>query len=91
MLLDIVCTIFMGLDLSEEARDFVDVYDKFLEKLNSPADRERLKQLQPKDAYGDSIFNELREASHRFQETLTSAFFIKETPLRDFTRKYGVF
>jgi predicted nucleotidyltransferase len=89
--LDVVCKIFMELELFEEAKDILDVYALFLERLNNPKIRKKLANLHPKDIDTDQSFTELRDASHKYQTALTNAFFIKDTPLRDFTIKYGVF
>ena len=73
------------------AGEFFDHYDKFLQLLNDKTKREELEHLHEKNAYGNIIFEEARELSHEFHNTLTKIFFIEKSDLKEFTIQFGVF
>lgn len=81
---------FFG-ELSVPAGKLFGAYDEFLGLLNDPERRERLNRLAPDAADDDAAYAEVRNTGTRFQEALTSIFFDSETPLRELTRRYGVF
>jgi hypothetical protein len=89
--LDIVVLGFQTLGLVNEAKQFLNYYESFLHSMHDPNKREQLSKLEPKDVYNDSVFLELRDLSHGFQQVMDSVFFDKDTELKMFTRKYGVF
>jgi hypothetical protein len=75
-------------------RDLVELYsayNEFLGLLNDAAFRDNLKNLSVSGAYGNKQFEHARDISHKFQQALTSIFLIKDSKLRDFTIKYGLF
>lgn len=69
----------------------LDLYDQFLDWINDPDNRKHLCGLSPAKAYEDRDFLRLRDLSHEFQAGLTEAFFQRESALREFTIKFGVF
>lgn len=77
-------------DLSGCAKDLFGAYDDFLCTL-SDRRREHLKELTPAAAGEDGVFAEAREVGQRFQDALTRMFFESDTPLRELTKRYGVF
>jgi hypothetical protein len=66
-------------------------YDQFLGLLNNNDFRNSLKNLSVSEAYGNAQFEEARKISHAFQEALTSIFLLKDSKLKEFTIKYGLF
>jgi predicted nucleotidyltransferase len=79
------------LDITQECCDFLDSYESFLGKLNTPEVRERLEKLDERQVYGDRIFMDCREISHQLQKTLNKICFEETSPLREFIFEYGVF
>lgn len=66
-------------------------YDAFLDLLNDEDKRRHLKELPETDASSDSVFNEVRDIGHKFQEALTKVFFEENPELTEYTQTYGVF
>jgi predicted nucleotidyltransferase len=89
--LEIVSRELSRLSLTKEAGQLLDVYDEFLKLLNDRDVRTRLETLRPDEVYSDEAFLSARELSHRFQDVLTAIFFDKDTALREFNKRYGVF
>ena len=78
--------------LDETARKLFDAYDKFLAILNDEAKRKHLDELARESVAGDEIYENVRDLSHRFQESLDGMFFDQtETDIPKLTRIYGVF
>jgi predicted nucleotidyltransferase len=69
----------------------LNAYNRFLELLNDNTLREKIKKLPMKDVYLDKEFLEARNNAHLFQEALDHIFFNEDTPLKQFTLKYGLF
>ena len=91
--LDIVAgtVLLYGEPLLAPAAELFAAYDRFLALLGDPVSRNRLKDLPPEDATTDPVYAEVRELGKHFQDALTRMFFDADTPLRELTRKYGVF
>ena len=66
-------------------------YNSYLAQLNNIEFREHLQNIDMHDAYGDEKFEEARGNSHDFQDALNKIFFEENTPIKDFTLKYGFF
>ncbi len=65
-------------------------YDSFLEAINDDSKRKQLQELRSDAAESSTIFNEMRECSHAFQDALTEMFF-ENRSLFSLIRTYGVF
>ncbi len=89
--LEILAGFLLKYDLKDIAVDLFDSYDYFLSVLNNEDKRKHLEGLSPKAIKGDKLYQELREKAHIYQGALTKMFFNEETPLKDFTIKFGVF
>jgi len=76
---------------NQTAIELLNEYDWFLGVLNDDEKRGHLEALCPEDAYGDPLFDECREVSHRFQDAPAHLFFDDHERLRKFTTTYGVF
>lgn len=81
---------FFG-ETSGAAGKLFGAYDEFLAILNDGDKRKHLDRLPPQEADSDPVYATVREIGARFQEALTSIFFDRDTPLRELTRRYGVF
>lgn len=66
-------------------------YDMFLGILQNNSKRKSLMNLRPEQIDSNKLFQSLRLEGHKFQKSLIELFFEKGTPLRDFTKQYGVF
>jgi hypothetical protein len=77
--------------ISVPAGKLFGAYDEFLAILNDRDTRDHLKNLPPEAADDDAVYAKVREIGARFQDALTSIFFDSDTPLRELTRRYGVF
>lgn len=69
----------------------LDSYNNFLGMLNDDDLRDYIKKLPMKDVYTDAKFLKARNNAHTFQEALDKIFFYEDTPLKEFTLKYGLF
>jgi len=69
----------------------LDTYDNFLGMLNDDKLREDIQNLPMEDVYNDKEFLKARKNAHLFQEDLNQIFFYEDTPLKQFTIKYGLF
>ena len=79
------------LGLASQAADILTRYDDFLQRLDKADVRSHLGCLPARQIYRDQQFLELREISHQFQDALDEVFFNRNTNLREFTLRYGVF
>jgi predicted nucleotidyltransferase len=77
--------------VSGPAVELFTAYDEFLGLLGDAERRAQLDGLKPADADTDPVYRSVRELGTRFQEALTEIFFTCDTPVRDLTRRYGVF
>ena len=66
-------------------------YDAFLGVLRDDQKRAHLENLQPEAQNGDSMYQELRDASHKFRDAVLTLFFDEGTGLSQLTRIYGIF
>jgi hypothetical protein len=73
------------------ADDIFSSYNHFLATLADPAARASLESVQFDGAPDDPTYTELREASRRFRNGVTSLFFDEHPHLRNLIREYGVF
>ena len=88
---EIVARELVSVGLDEEAAKLFDIYDDFIAQLDDNDQRKALDRVTPAEAYSDPTFQKFRKMSQSFQNILTSVFFEKDTELRKFTLKYGVF
>lgn len=78
--------------LDETARTLFDTYDEFLAQLDNPVNRDRLEALERHQVSNDSLYKDMRELSHTFQDALTHLFLEENgTRLWELTKVYGVF
>ena len=89
--LNIITWTLVQLGLEDECCELLDCYEEYLLKIDDKTLREKLEKLEPKDVYEDACFLECREISHRLQGVFNKICFEEESPLRDFTKEYGVF
>jgi hypothetical protein len=91
--LDIVARVLLFYfgKVSGPAVELFSAYDEFLSLLGDEERRTRLDKLKPAEADGDPVYKDVRELGMRFQGALTEIFFTCDTPVRDLTRRYGVF
>jgi len=75
----------------ETSNTILSAYDTFLERLNEPDSRKILSELPIDRSYSDSLFSDLREASHQFQDGLNAMFFDDDERVHALMRMYGVF
>jgi hypothetical protein len=66
-------------------------YDSFLAALDDPNARQHLEKIDYATSKNDPQFKDLRETSHRFQESLKTFFFETNDSLRDLMQEYAVF
>lgn len=78
-------------EISGAAGKLFGAYEEFLGLLNDRDRRDHLNELPPEKADDDAEYVKVRELGARFQDALTTIFFDSETPLRELTRRYGVF
>lgn len=78
-------------ELSGPGARLFGAYDEFLGLLNDEDRRKRLKELRPEEADSDPVYAEARALGARFQDALTEIFLTRDTPVRELTRRYGVF
>jgi hypothetical protein len=69
----------------------LDCYDAYLKIINDSDKRLHLASLDMDKVYGDSIFEDARDISHKFQEQLNKIFIRDSGSISEFTLKYGVF
>jgi predicted nucleotidyltransferase len=77
--------------LSAPAAALFSAYDEFLGLLNDTKWRTRLKKLKPAEAENDPDYRVVRELGGRFENALAEIFFDRDTPVRELTRRYGLF
>jgi predicted nucleotidyltransferase len=66
-------------------------YDAFLGLLSDTEARNRLDELRPEEALGDSLFKKTRDIGNRFQDGLSALFFDSDRDLKEAAQRYGVF
>ncbi len=76
---------------SECAAPVFDSYDRFLSALHDEKSRNALEEVDFNDASASSVYNELRDGSHRFRAGIDDLFFEKDLKLRQLIRDFGVF
>jgi len=76
---------------SPSARALLDSYEAFLSLLENEELRKHLDNLKIEQARGDSVFQEVRQMGHSFQDALTRILFDESKEVRDLVRKYGIF
>lgn len=76
---------------NETCKTLFDSYDLFVDKLNDPEVRVRLKELKSSDAESSELFQKMRTVSHNFQDALTTLFFETNKDLTKLVQTYGVF
>lgn len=91
--LDIVAGVMLHYfgEISGPAARLFGAYDEFLGLLSDGERRTHLKGLSAGDADQDPVYESVRDLGARFQDALTEIFFTCDTPVRDLTRRYGVF
>jgi len=79
--------------LKTPAIKMFDAYEDFLLLLNDDDKRRHLENLAKDDVPTDSLYADVRQLGHRFQDSLDQIFFNPEdrTGLYELTRTYGVF
>jgi hypothetical protein len=88
--LEIVSRFLYGQN-SPSARALLDSYEAFLALLENEELRKHLDNLKIEQARGDSVFQEVRQMGHSFQDALTRILFDESKEVRDLVRKYGIF
>lgn len=88
---DTLAQALLGAESRGDLLHILDAYDRFLAMLSDEDARKRLERLRFDDAGHDSLFVEIRDLSHTFQEGLTDLFFDSDDKLRSLVIKYGVF
>ena len=66
-------------------------YDEFLGLLNDKEKRDELTNLEMLEVYNNKVFIESREITNRFQDALNNIFIIKDSKIKEFTLRYGIF
>jgi predicted nucleotidyltransferase len=89
--IEVLAQALLRVDRCEDLAGVVDAYDRFLAILADEDARKHLEELKFEEAGDDSLFTEIRELSHVFQEGLTELFFEADDKLRGLVVKYGVF
>lgn len=89
--LEILCEALVKCAQEKTARDVLDAYATFLAYLEDEEKRKHLNELTSDNADDDSLFQEMRKTSHKFQMALTRLFYKDHEGLKDLTIKYGVF
>jgi predicted nucleotidyltransferase len=90
--LEFMVSSFLHFDISEkEIVRILKSYDTYLKMLNDKEFREALEKLDMYEAYGNKKFEEARDNSHIFQESLNNIFIRQSNKISEFTLKYGVF
>lgn len=89
--LEVLCETLLKCAADATAVSALDSYDAFLGYLGDEAARKHLDSLTAGDAEDDSLFQEIHEMSHEFQNALTRLFFHDNDELKELTVKYGVF
>lgn len=89
--LNILVWTLQELGLNEPCKNFLSLYEEFLDQINDKSVRNHLGGLSEEEVYTDGVFLQCREISHRLQAVLKHLFFEAATPLREFIFEYGVF
>lgn len=71
--------------------ELLSAYDEFLQLLNDNKKRKVLTNLEMLEVYENVIFMDARAITDKFQKALTNIFLLKESRLKEFTLKYGIF
>jgi predicted nucleotidyltransferase len=79
------------LDHPKLGKQIMSSYDLFLAAVDDPKIRKELEDLDFSDAYGNSVYNKLRDESHDFRKGINDLFFDKHPKLQQLIRDYGVF
>lgn len=88
--LEIVANFLYGWN-SPSACTLMDSYDSFLAILRDEDKRQHLEKLRPEDRRRSSVFREVRDLGHSFQDALTKVFFEESHVVGNLVRRYGVF
>ncbi len=78
-------------ELHDAARRLFTAYDEFVGILSDQEKRTHLETLTYEQLKRDSLFDQGRDISHRFQSALDQIFLEPGSPFYDLTLKYGVF
>lgn len=89
--LDIIIWTLTEIELEGPCIALLDSYESFLRYMNDPDVRGHLGNLSGQTAYDDATFNNCRDISHELEANLKQVCFETDSPLRIFTREYGVF
>ena len=89
--LEILSSFCVNNELKDIGGKLFDSYNYFATILENETNREHLSKLSPKDIMKDQLYLGLRDQSHIYQEALSEMFFNVDTPLKEFTIKFGVF
>ncbi len=80
--IEILALYLMRLDIdSGTTIKLMSAYDTFLRLLDDRSKREHLKKLKPDDIRSDTVFGEVRQFGHEFQDGLTALFFMNNERL----------
>jgi len=78
--------------LYASAKMVIDNYELFLKLLNNTKKRKHLEKLLPHETESDTVYQEAKEISDRFQDGLDGIFFAENgTELFKLIKKHGVF
>jgi hypothetical protein len=89
--LDVIAEALQRWGRPETAEALLGAYDTFLSRLDDPAVRAHLSDLDPAQAEADGRFQELVEVSRSFDSALQRLFFDDSADLAALNREYGVF
>jgi hypothetical protein len=91
--LDLVAKACLELNTKPEtARSIFGSYDRFLGILDDREKRAELEEASAREQLRDSkVWNEIRDVSRPFDDSLVALFLRDDEGLRDLTMKYGVF
>jgi hypothetical protein len=71
--------------------EIFDNYDSFLALLGNKKARELLENLEPDEAYKNSVFLDARQVATNFDEALVKLLFCSDRRITQLAQKYGVF
>lgn len=91
--LDVVAWVMLSCfeTLSEPTARLFAAYDEFLGLLDDPEWRSHMEALTPAEVDGDERYRVFKKLADRFENALTEIFFDRDTPVRELTRRYGLF